>query len=181
MANIHYLTGTGHWMKVLGPPVPNYARDGYEWTFDFTPDAESLAKIKELGLAKKLKNKDDARGDFLALKQKELTSKGKKNDPITVVDARNRIWDPDVKIGNGSTIEVKIDVVDYGKAMPTGVYVRAIRVLDLVPYVRQEFAPLPEDSEYVQKIPEEDFAIEAHEAEGAAISVTDEDPLGVEE
>jgi hypothetical protein len=169
-------------MKVLGPPVPNYARDGYEWTFDFTPDAESLAKIKELGLEKKLKNKDDARGDFLALKQKELTSKGKKNDPITVVDARNRIWDPDVKIGNGSTIEVKIDVVDYGKAMPTGVYVRAIRVLDLVSYVRQEFAPLPEDSEYVQKADEFNWAGDADDGVGEAQDAQDalDDPLGVD-
>lgn len=159
------MTGTGNWMKVLGDPVPNFARDGNEWTFDFTPNAEGLATIRKLGLEKKLKNKADSREDFLALKQKEFTTKGKRNDPITVVDARNRPWDPDVKIGNGSLIEVKLDVVDYGKAMPAGVYVRAIRVLDLVPYVRQEFAPLPEDNEYVAKI--DDFS--------APVDVADED------
>lgn len=184
MANIHYLTGTGHWMKVLGPPVPNYARDGFEWTLDFTPDEEGLAKIAELGLNKKLKNKSDERGDFLALKQKEKTVAGKLNDPITVVDARNRLWDPQIVngkatnlIGNGSKIEVKLDVVDYGKAMPTGLYVRAIRVLDRVPYVRQEFAPLPEDNEYVQKV-EEFPAVEDNEV------IEDElgqDPLGIED
>jgi hypothetical protein len=176
MANIHYLTGVGHWMKVLGDPVPNYARDGYEWTLDFTPDAESLDKVRELGLEKKLKNKGDDRGDFLALKQKEKTVKGKLNDPITVVDARNRLWDPDVKIGNKSKIEVKLDVVDYGKAMPTGLYVRAIRVLDLVPFVRQEFAPLPEESEYVQKL--EEFP---EVSEVMAEIAAEDDPLNVED
>jgi hypothetical protein len=164
-------------MKVLGPPVPNYARDGFEWTLDFTPDAEGLAKLKELKLDKKLKNKDDARGDFLALKQKEKTTKGKMNDPITVVDARNHIWDPNVKIGNGSLIEVKLDVVDYGKTMPTGLYVRAIRVLDLVPYVRQEFAPLPEDNEFVQKVPE---VFPPADVASDNEAVMDEDPLNVE-
>lgn len=151
----NYITGVTNWTKVLGAPVQNYNRDGNEWTFDFTPDAAGLALIEELGIADKLKNKDDIRGKFITFKQKEFRADGKPNFPITVVDAANRPWDPEVKIGNGSTVEVKFKVVDYGKGKPTGVYPQAIRVLDLVPFVRQEFAPLPDDNEYVQKIKEE--------------------------
>lgn len=136
-------------MKVLGDPVPNYNRDGNEWTMDFTPDAEGKKLLKELKIADKIKNKGDERGDFIQLKQKETQANGKANFPITVVDARNRPWDPNVKIGNGSTVEVKFKVVPYpGK--PTGVYPQAVRVLELIPYVRQEFAPLPEDNQYFQ-------------------------------
>lgn len=176
IANIHYFTGKAFWAKVLGDPVPNYNRDGNEWTFDFTPDdIDALKAVPEL--AKKVKNKDDERGEFIQLKQKETTSKGKINRPITVVDARNRPWNPSVKIGNGSTVEVKIDIVPYQSTV--GVYPLAIRVLDLNPYVRQEFAPLPEDSEYARKADEFNVFEEADVQE----DVQDEldDPLGLEE
>jgi hypothetical protein len=180
MAMYHYMTGITNWTKVLGNPVPNYNRDGNEWTFDFTPDAAGVALIKELGIADKMRNKDDIRGKFITLKQREKQANGKNNDPITVVDARNRVWDPDVKIGNGSTVEVKFKVVDYGKGKPKGVYPQAIRILDLVPYERQEFAPLPEDSEYVQKLaetfPENDEEVmEDVEPEVDPLNVDDKD------
>jgi hypothetical protein len=150
LAQYTYLTGKAHWAKILGDPVPNFSRDGNEWTVDFTPDAEGIKTIKALGIGSKLKNKGDERGEFIQFKQRELRANGKKNDPITVVDAHNRPWDPDTKIGNDSTVEVKFNVVDYGKGKPQGVYLQALRVLDLVPYVRQEFAPLPEGSEYLK-------------------------------
>src|SRR3546814_969628 len=91
------------------------------------------------------------RAPFVRFVQKELRADGKKNDPITVVDARNHLWDPDVKIGNESLVEVKANVVDYGKGKPTGLYSKAIRVLDNKPFVRHEFEHLTEDSEYVTK------------------------------
>lgn len=151
MANFNYVIGTTHWTKVLGAPVPNYNRDGNEWTFDFTPDENGLKLFEALGIDNKLKNKKDERGTFIQFKQKEKRADGTANFPITVVDAHNRPWDPNVKIGNGSTVEVKFKVVDYGKGKPTGVYVQAIRVLDLKEYARQEFAPLPEDSAYLRQ------------------------------
>lgn len=163
MAQFNYVTGKTYWTKVLGSPGPNYNRDGNEWTFDFAPDADGLKKIKELGIEHKLKNKDDERGTFIQFKQREIQANGKPNFPITVVDARDRRWDPDIKIGNGSTVEVKFRVVDYGKDKAKiaryGVYPAAIRVLELQPYERQEFAPLPEDSKYLDNFaePVEDF------------------------
>lgn len=180
MANIHYLTGKAFWAKVLGPPVPNYNRDGNEWTFDFTPD--NLAEVKAIEpLAKKIKNKGDERGEFIQLKQKEKTAAGKNNRPITVVDARNRPWNPAVKIGNGSLVEVKVDIVPYKTT--TGVYPLAIRVLELVPYVRQEFAPRPDDDEYVAKADEYNVFEEDVVEQDVAPQEEDalDDPLGLEE
>jgi hypothetical protein len=177
MANIHYFTGKVHWAKVLGAPVANYNRDGFEWTFDFTPD--DLEAVKAVpALAKKIKNKGDDRGDFIQLKQKEKTSTGKVNRPITVVDARNRPWNSDIKLGNGSLCEVKIDIVEYKTT--TGVYPLGIRVLELQPYVRQEFAPRPEDDEYAAKADEYNVFEEVSE-EDIVEDVLDDDPLKIGE
>lgn len=169
------MVGKTNWTKVLGDPVDNYNKDGKEWTFDFTPDADGEKLIRSLGIGAKLKNKDDERGTFIQFKQKAHRADGTANKPITVVDARNRPWDPNLKIGNGSTIEVKFNVVEYKATI--GVYPQAIRVLDLVPYERQEFAPLPEDNEYVQKA--EQFA-PAEEMNDEEVDALD-DPLNIEE
>jgi hypothetical protein len=61
MAIFHYATGKVFWAKVLGEPVANYNRDGYEWTFEFTPDDEGEALFKQLGIADKIKEKDGRR------------------------------------------------------------------------------------------------------------------------
>lgn len=169
MAAFHYATGKIHWAKVLGDPVPNFNRDGYEWTFEFTPNDEALGLFKELKITNKMKEKEGR--TFLKFTQKQKQANGKENFPITVVDARNQPWDPNVKIGNDSLVEVKFKVVDYGKGMPTGVYPQAIRVLELKPYVRQEFAPLPEDNEFVQKL--DDFSESVEDSLG---DVTPESP-----
>lgn len=158
MANFNYVTGHIRWAKVF-LLVPNYNKDGLEWTFDFVPSEEAEKTFKDLKIDDKLKTKDGV--TFMRFTQKEERADGTKNFPITVVDARNRPWDPKIvdgkvtnPIGNDSLVEVKFKVVDYGKGKPTGVYAQAIRVLDLKPFVRQEFEPLPEDSEYVKNCPE---------------------------
>jgi hypothetical protein len=182
MANFKYVTGRIRWAKVF-QLVPNFNRDGFEWTFDFVPNDEALDVFKELKIEKKLKEKDGI--TFLRFTQKEKQANGKDNFPITVVDAANRPWDPQIvdgkvnnPIGNDSLVEVKFKTIDYGKAMPTGVYPQAIRVLDLKPYVRQEFAPLPEDNEYVQKAIEEFPPVAEVMQE---IVDEDNDPLNIED
>lgn len=176
MANFHYVTGQIRWAKILGDPVPNFNRNGFEWTFEFVPNDEALATFRELGIEDKLKNKDGSR--FIRFTQKQQQANGKENFPVTVVDARNRPWDPKIVdgkvtngIGNDSLVEVKFKVVEYGKAKMTGIYPQAVRVLDHKAYVRQEFAPLPEDSPYVQGF---DEPVEVD----AAPDVQEGDPLG---
>lgn len=145
-----YITGIANWAKVLGPPVQNYSKDGYEWTIDITPDDDSVAVLNNAGIGDRMKNKGDDRGEFISFRQKATRMNGEENDPIRVVDAKNRPWDPKELIGNGSKVQLKFNVKDYGPGKKQGVYPQAIRVLELVSYAPVDFEPLPEDSEYVK-------------------------------
>jgi hypothetical protein len=162
LANFNYVTGKIQWAKVLGDPVPNFSKDGFEWTFDLVPNEEGLALFAELGIMDKMKKSKTGGPDFIRFTQKKQQANGRENFPITVVDARNRPWDPKIvdgkvtnAIGNDSLVEVKFKVNNYGVGKPTGVYPQAIRILEHKEYVRQEFAPLPEDSPYVHNFDEE--------------------------
>lgn len=150
----HYITGKAYWAKILGKPVPNYSNDGYEWTMDLSLDDKAKEMINQLGISDRIRNKGDARGDFISFKQRETRADGSKNEPIRVVNAKNQPWDHNNKIGNDSLVDVKFNVKDYGKGKKPGVYIQAVRVLDHIPYVTQDFDELPEDNEYVQKAPD---------------------------
>jgi len=76
-----------------------------------------------------------------------LKADGEPADPIRIVNANNERWGNDL-IGNGSMVDAKFVVKDYGKGRKKGMYIRAIRVLELVPYVPQDFAPLTSDDEF---------------------------------
>jgi hypothetical protein len=159
MANTYVIRGKGNWMKILGAPVLNYAGDGKEWTMDITPDEEGIATLREVGLADRLKNKGDDRGEFIPFRQREKRMDGTLNRPVSVVDADGNPWPQDKLIGNGSTVDVKFEVKDYGKGKKAGVYPQAVRVLEHKPYQRVEFAPLNEDDDFF-KAPLEEAAPE---------------------
>lgn len=146
----HVVRGVAHWAKVIGAPRFNEYSGGKEWSIDVTPNAEGRALLKRLGISSKLrepKETDERKETFLSFRHKELKNDGSKADPIRIVDATNAPWDGRL-IGNGSVIEAKFVVKDYGKGKPKGTYLRAIRVLELVPYVPQDFAPLDSDDEF---------------------------------
>lgn len=141
----YYLRGKAMWAKILGEPVKNnFDPDQREWTIDFVPNAEGLAKAKSL----KLNLKDRDGGKVIQFRQREKRQDGSLNQPITVVGPDNERWNPEDKIGNGSDVDVKFEIVDYGKGKRQGVYLKSVRVLNHVRYERQEFAPLPEDDEF---------------------------------
>lgn len=148
-ASTHIIRGRGRWMKILGKPVPNYQRDGYEWTMDIFPDEEGLKLLKKLGVADRLKDKGE--GEYFMFRQREENAKGEKNAPIKVVDAQGRPWDQDTKIGNDSVVDVRFRFKDYGKGKKPGIYPQAVRVLELNEYNSQDFAPLSEDDEFFRK------------------------------
>lgn len=143
---IAVIRGKLYWAKVIGDPVPNYNKDGYEWTFDVALDEAGVKQAKSIK-ALNIKDKDDERGKFLTFKQKEVRASGDKNDPIRIVDANGNRWG-DEKLGNGTVADVKFEVRDYGKGKYPGIYPRAIRVLEHVKYESEEFAPLSEDDEF---------------------------------
>lgn len=100
----------------------------------------------------KIKNKGDERGKFVSFKQEYRQLTGKDGQPYyttapKIVDIKGKKWPEDTKIGNGSKIDVKFKVVDYGDDK-VGVYPIAIRVLKLVPYEGQEFEPVDESDEF---------------------------------
>lgn len=135
-----YVSGKLYWPKILGKPVMNYDQDGKEWTYQFVPDDVSF--LKEHRLLDRLKEdaKGTIEGQFLNLKKPELNSEGEKNDPIRVYDADNNEWDRSKSIGNGTTADVKLTIVDWGKTKKKSIWTAAIRVTDLVPYTSNEFA-----------------------------------------
>ena len=135
-----FVSGTIYWAKILGKPVLNYDGDGKEWTYQFVPD--DINFLKEHGLLDRLKEdkKGNIEGQFLNLKKPELDSEGNKNDPIRVYDADNQVWDTEKLIGNGSKVDVKLTIADWGRTKKKSIWTAAIRVTDYVPYTSNEFA-----------------------------------------
>lgn len=145
-----YLKGYLYWVKVLDAPKPNFDGDAREWTFEFEPDAESMATLTENGLEDRVKDKRskknyEDREPFIILRRGEFKVDGDRNDKIRVVDAANEEWNSKTKIGNKTLADVKVQIVDWGPRKKKGIYPLAIRILELVPYVPNEFAPLSED------------------------------------
>lgn len=153
---IHIIRGELNWAKVLGNPRLNTFTDEREWSVDVTPDANSRKLLKKEKIDDKLrepKEGDSRTESYMSFRQKEYredkrTGERVANDPIPVEDVRGQPWPSNKLIGNGSIADVKFKKIDYGKGKPTGAYIMAIRVLEHVPYVVDQFEPLDEDDEY---------------------------------
>lgn len=150
--NVYTIRGVANWAKILGDPVDNYAKDGKEWTMDITPDKDGMKTIEDLGLTKKIKNKEDDRGDFIQFRQRATRLDGSQNRRISVSDAAGHPWPDNELIGNGSVVDVKFEFKDYGEGKHPGVYPQAVRVLDHKAYERVEFAPLAQTDPYAGKV-----------------------------
>lgn len=149
---MYVLRGKAYYAKVLGNPVDNYNRDGKEWTIELEPDDESMKTLKRLKLDDRVTKGENK--NRILFRQREKRPDGENNKPITVVDANNRPWDQSKLIGNESIVDLKVKVKDYGKGKKLGIYPQAIRVLEHVEYVRQEFAPLNEEDRFWKKQPD---------------------------
>lgn len=158
-----YLSGKVYWAKIFGSPRPDYNGDKREWTFEFEPDDASLAVLEEHGLGDRLKDgrRQDGtmrpgyenRRKFIYLRRDEFDFEGKPNEHIRVVDAANQEWDGKL-LGNETVVDVKTNIVDYGRGKKKGIYPQALRVLELVPYTSNDFAPLDESDPRVKKAKE---------------------------
>lgn len=149
----YVIHGIAHWAKILGPPRDNEYTGEREWSIDVTPDADSRKLLKELGLNDRLrepKSGDTRTESFLSFRHREFKADGEKADPIRVVDAQTNPWTKEANglVGNGSEVNVKFVVRDYGKGKKKGMYIRAVQVVNLVPYVVKDFAPVETDEEF---------------------------------
>lgn len=141
-----YVSGEIYWAKVF-VPVMNYDGDGKEWSMDFVPD--DVTFLKEAKLLDRLKEaKDPIPGDYIRLKKPEKNKDGEKNEPIRIYDEDNNQWEHGKLIGNGTKADVKLTVADFGKGKKKAIWVKAVRIIDHVPYVSNEFAGMDnKDSE----------------------------------
>lgn len=160
----YVIRGKTSYAKVIGEPTLNYNKDGKEWSLDLEISKDTLKEFKTWGIANKVKSKPDYLdgAPYVRFKRDEFskfiddeTGKPKKNRPIEIVDIKGGQWD-DRLIGNGSVIDVKFRVKDYGVGKQKGMYIDKIRILDLVPYENKaDFAPLSADDEYFRKAVEQ--------------------------
>lgn len=106
------IEGTATWAKIVGEPAPNkFNPKSRRWSFDFTPNAKGKEDLLKAGMKPSyLKNKGDKRGDFLQFTRDETKSDGTKGKPFIVIDSKKNLWPEDVKIGNGSTLRVKVSL-----------------------------------------------------------------------
>lgn len=148
--DIFYIRGVAHWAKVIGEPRKNNFDDFREWTIDVSPDEESVGTFKNLGVADRLRTpkSGDNRAPFYTFKQKEFRPDGTKNLPIKVLDSNDQPWPEGRLIGNGTAVDVKFKFQPASGTKKAGLYIRSIRVLDLVKYEASEFPPLSEDDKY---------------------------------
>src|ERR1700746_821523 len=152
------IRGKTSFAKVIGDPVMNKFTNEREWSVDLEIDKATESQLKKAGLGDKVKRKDtylEGR-PYVSFRHKEkrldkATGEVKDNFPIKIVDIVDRPWDTRL-IGNGRVVDVKFAI--GGTAPRIGVYIRSIRVLDLVSYEKKDFSPITEDDEYFAKAAE---------------------------
>lgn len=132
-----FVSGKIYWPKIIGAPRMNYEQTGREWAYEFEPDDTSF--LKDHKLLDRLKDKYEDRKPFINLRKPELDKDGNKNEPIRIYDEDKQPWDGRL-LGNGTGVDLKLRIVDWGKGKKKSIYTTAMRVTDLVPYVTDEFA-----------------------------------------
>ncbi len=153
------IRGKASYAKILGDPVTNYAKDGKEWKMDLELEGDDVLKeLNKEGLKDKIKNKEGYLdgAPYMSFKHAatrldKKTGQIVENKPIRVFDAKGQPWDTEQLIGNGSVVDVKFEVIDWGSDR-IGCYIRAVRVIKLVPYMTADFDPLDEDDEFYVEV-----------------------------
>jgi hypothetical protein len=192
-----FVSGKVYWAKIVGDKalVQNYDGDGREWSVEFEPDDVSFLKehrlldrlkdpmayarrLQERGeteKAEKAEKDAEGRGDYLLLRKSEFNRDGEKNEPFRIYDADNNDWD-DRLIGNGSSVDVKLDIRDWGVGKKKSIYATAIRVTDLVSYESDPFAGMDKGKSPTEK-PSKAAEKKAKPAPKTILEELDEDEL----
>lgn len=146
------LTGKIMWANNLFAPDKAFDEDGI-YHVDFYPDDESKAKLLDAGTRLKLKQSKDTGEEYWVLRRNEkhvIPQFGGK--PMVVHPDGETEWTTDDPlIGNGTKATVIVQV--YDSKMGKGTRLEAVRIDDLVEFVR------PEDGEEAE-MPQKRFAFE---------------------
>lgn len=136
-------TGVCRWAKVFEEWRENVDWQGQPYDYealykiDLILDKEQRKLLKDSGSA--LKGKFDDDGNFVAtFKRKHKGPFEKASGPPKVTKADGSKWDieADGVIGNGSKVEIVVEV--YDTKMAPGTRLVSVRVLEHVPYVKEE-------------------------------------------
>lgn len=152
-----YLRGVAHYAKVLGEPRDNYTGDNREWTVELELSPAGVEQLMDLKLGDRVKRKDDFLDGkpYITLRQREVRRDGKKNSAPRVVDIKGNAWNEDVLIGNGTVVDVRLNIVPPAKGKPkAGIYLNSIRIVSLVPYTKnsEEFPEISKDDEFFTEV-----------------------------
>lgn len=143
------IQGEARWFKALGKPVDGYdpGEKNKQWEFEVLVDPETEQKFDDLGIADKLKKNDKDPRKFFKFVKKAYNKEGEANKPIRVVGPDGKDWDRDIKIGNGSIVNVKFNVQDweFGRKQGKRVSILAVQVWEHVPYEGGEQFPVREN------------------------------------
>jgi len=126
------ISGTAYWAAITNPNT-TFDSDGV-WCVDVADlDKKALDLIKKDGLS--IKNKGDARGDFITIKRKVRRKDGSLNRAPDLVDGQKRTM-TNTLIGNGSKVNVHYTTYEWEFKGRQGVSadLRAVQVTELVPY-----------------------------------------------
>lgn len=154
------LRGRAAYARVLGEPMDNFDKDGKEFKLDFIlDDNKDLARLKKLGVGDRVKQKEDYLDGQPHMTVRQKTEKVKDETTNTMVwknrpkveDIFGEAWPQATLLGNDTVIDLKLRVADYGKGFKKGIYISGIRVLELVPYVKNAFEEIDKDDPYYQK------------------------------
>jgi hypothetical protein len=106
------ITGKIFWAKVNpNKPVRNKFSDKYQWSFDLSLDKDQIKKLTDAGMKRSyIKDKDDERGKFLTFARDAVKKSGDRGKPFSIVDSAKKPWPEGKLIGNGSTVNVKIEL-----------------------------------------------------------------------
>lgn len=155
------LRGRTAYARVLGEPMDNFDKDGKEFKLDFILDnyAVDNKRLKALGVGDRVKQKEDYLDGQPHMTIRQKTEKVRDEQTNTMVwknrpkveDIFGEVWPQDKLLGNDTVIDLKLRVADYGKALKKGMYISGIRVLELVPYVKNAFEEIDKDDPYYIK------------------------------
>jgi len=112
------------------------------WEVDVILSKEDAVRLKKEGLAVK---KDDEGNYVVKFKRKVQKASGEQNTPPRVIDKNNQVITD--LIGNGSICAVQYYAKEWKYAGKSGVkgHLQGIKVLKLVPYMKDELADIKDD------------------------------------
>lgn len=141
--------GRAAWARVQKDNFDDY-RGSKNWKICLFPDKESVQKLKDAGSQVRVKydegEKSGIEGKYYQFKRQVEKDWGRGVEPLTPVEVTLNGEDYEGTIGNGSEVELTLEVYPT-KNFGNGTRLVAVDVLDLIEYVKPEENEEDEDSE----------------------------------